>query len=195
VRPEFRNADPAKGRAFLGGGGERILLVLGGSQGARDLNRLVERCLPGLTEYYTVVHQIGRGNGEAVSRGRYRAYPYLGGELPHLLAAAELVLGRSGAGTIWEAAAVGRPMVLIPLCGPGTRGDQVENARFFERAGAAAVLLGEEASPENLLRVVAGIAGDAGRRDAMAAASRRIGETDGAACIAASIVRFMGEHS
>jgi len=107
--------------------------------------------------------------------------------MPHVLAAAELVLGRSGAGTVWESAALGKPMVLIPLCGSGTRGDQVENARFFERQGAALVLAGDEAQPETLSGLVNILAEDPSRREAMAAAARRIGSLDGTAIISDSI--------
>jgi UDP-N-acetylglucosamine--N-acetylmuramyl-(pentapeptide) pyrophosphoryl-undecaprenol N-acetylglucosamine transferase len=197
VRPEFRSADPERGRAFLGlAGGERILLVLGGSQGADEINRLVRESLGELTRWYTVVHQTGPGkNGEAGAGGRYLSFPYIHGEMPHVLAAAELVLGRSGAGTVWESAAAGIPMVLIPLRGSGTRGDQVENARFFEKAGAALVLSGGDVDARTLSRAVASIAEDETKRTAMAAASKRIGETDGAALIADSICAFLGEKT
>jgi UDP-N-acetylglucosamine--N-acetylmuramyl-(pentapeptide) pyrophosphoryl-undecaprenol N-acetylglucosamine transferase len=114
--------------------------------------------------------------------------------MPHVLAAAELVLGRSGAGTVWESATLGRPMVLIPLRGSGTRGDQVENARFFEKAGAAVTLSGEP-DAETLVRVIGSLAEDTKKREAMAAASKRIGEIDGAALIADAISTFIGEVS
>jgi len=78
------------------------------------------------------------------------------------------------------------------LSGSGTRGDQVENARFFEREGAAVVLTGTDvqngASPENLSRVVSAIAEDPSRREAMAEAALRIGSLDGAAIISDSIM-------
>jgi UDP-N-acetylglucosamine--N-acetylmuramyl-(pentapeptide) pyrophosphoryl-undecaprenol N-acetylglucosamine transferase len=109
--------------------------------------------------------------------------------MPHVLAAAELVLGRSGAGTVWEAAATGKPMILIPLSGSGTRGDQVENARFFEQAGAAVVLPGGE----NLSPTVDELAEDTGRREAMAKAAARIGTLDGAAIIGDSVINFIKE--
>ncbi|MDR1239961.1 MAG: undecaprenyldiphospho-muramoylpentapeptide beta-N-acetylglucosaminyltransferase [Treponema sp.] len=195
VRPEFRAADPARGRAFLGlGSGERILLVLGGSQGAGEINELVWKSRGELTRWFTVVHQTGPGKGEGIRAGdRYLPFPYINEELPHVMAAAELVLGRSGAGTVWESAALGLPMALIPLRGPGTRGDQVENARFFERAGAALVLSGGELEPRTLTRALASIAEDREKRKAMAAASKRIGETNGAALIADSLCAFLTE--
>jgi len=96
-----------------------------------------------------------------------------------VLAAAELVLARSGAGTVWECAAAGKPMILLPLAGSGTRGDQLENARFFERAGAALVLPPDKRQAADLLEAVNILAEDICKREAMAAASARIGNTDG----------------
>jgi UDP-N-acetylglucosamine--N-acetylmuramyl-(pentapeptide) pyrophosphoryl-undecaprenol N-acetylglucosamine transferase len=189
VRPEFRGADPGKGRAFLGiGPHERVLLVLGGSQGAREINRLVRDSLPELTGPYVVVHQTG-GGWEAPAAGRYLPYPYFKGEMPHILAAAELVLGRSGAGALWECAALGRPMVLIPLRGSGTRGDQVENARYFEEAGAAVVLQGEAVSA--LGETVRSLAADGERRAAMSRASAAIGAADSAGLIAREVLSLL----
>ena len=199
VRSVFRSADPARGRAFLGvEPEERILLILGGSQGAKEVNDLVRACIESLRQHYTVVHQHGPGQAWDIPRSPgYIPFPYIGAEMPHVLAAAELVLGRSGAGTVWESAALGKPMILIPLSGFGTRGDQVENARFFEREGAALVLTGDEestrADPGNLSRAVAALAGDERRRQDMAAAARRAGGLDGAAIIGNSIDRVVSQ--
>jgi UDP-N-acetylglucosamine--N-acetylmuramyl-(pentapeptide) pyrophosphoryl-undecaprenol N-acetylglucosamine transferase len=191
VRPAFRNADPAKGRAFLGiGPEERVLLVLGGSRGAKEINDLVRSSLDELRRHYTVVHQTGPEQEPDLRRGKgYIPLPYINEEMPHVLAAAELVLGRSGAGTVWEAAVAGKPMILIPLSGSSTRGDQVENARFFEKAGAALVLPGGE----NLSRTVIELAEDSGRREAMAKAAARIGALDGAAIIGDSVTTLIKE--
>ncbi|MDR1971094.1 MAG: undecaprenyldiphospho-muramoylpentapeptide beta-N-acetylglucosaminyltransferase [Treponema sp.] len=196
VRPAFRSADGAAGRSFLGlGAEERVLLVLGGSQGARELNALVREALPELTRHYTVVHQTGPGNdGPAAFPApgdRYKVYPFIGEEMPQVLAAAELVLSRSGAGTVWESAVLGKPMVLLPLRGSGTRGDQVENARFFERSGAA-VTLPPGAGAADLGRLIGALAGDRERLAAMAAAAAEIGRTDGAALIAAALTEAAG---
>jgi UDP-N-acetylglucosamine--N-acetylmuramyl-(pentapeptide) pyrophosphoryl-undecaprenol N-acetylglucosamine transferase len=185
VRPVFRSADPAKGRAFLGlKQDERVLLVLGGSQGARELNTLVRDAISDLRRHYTVVHQYGPAQDWDMPKEQgYIPLPYIKEEMPHVLAAAELVLGRSGAGTVWESAALGKPMILIPLCGSGTRGDQVENARFFEKQGAALVLAGDDARSETIAALVSALAEDPSRREAMADAARRIGSLDGTAII------------
>jgi UDP-N-acetylglucosamine--N-acetylmuramyl-(pentapeptide) pyrophosphoryl-undecaprenol N-acetylglucosamine transferase len=187
VRNSFRKADPQKGKAFLGAGpDERILLVLGGSQGARELNELVKENLDALTGFYTVIHQTGPNNRWDLSKGsRYQSYAFIGEEMPDVLAAAELVLGRSGAGTVWECAVTGKPMILVPLAGAGTRGDQVENARYFEKAGAALVLY--PAGGEALVSAVGELHGNGAKRAAMASASRCIGEKDAASLIAASL--------
>jgi UDP-N-acetylglucosamine--N-acetylmuramyl-(pentapeptide) pyrophosphoryl-undecaprenol N-acetylglucosamine transferase len=154
VREEFRTANAKKGLAFLGLAGnaeaagviqpEKILLVLGGSQGAKEVNDLVRGALPVLTKHFIVVHQTGEADFETSAQqqsARYRPYAYIKAEMPDVLACASLVLGRAGAGTVWESAVCGKPLLLIPLAGSGTRGDQVENARFFEQKGAAAVLV------------------------------------------------------
>jgi UDP-N-acetylglucosamine--N-acetylmuramyl-(pentapeptide) pyrophosphoryl-undecaprenol N-acetylglucosamine transferase len=185
VRACFRTADAAKGRAFLGvDSNARILLVLGGSQGAAEINELVRAALPELTEHYTVVHQTGPNREWDLKESeKYKPYPYINNEMPDVMASAELVMGRSGAG-IWEWAVCGKPMILIPLRGSGTRGDQVENAGYFEKAGAALVLTGENANPRAVADAVKLLATDNEKRGQMAACSLKAGERDGTANIA-----------
>lgn len=192
VRPEFRSPDPVKGRNFLRvKEWERILLVLGASQGAQQINDLIKKTLPELTKHYTVIHQVGPNTPWHLRADKYRAYPFFKDEMPHVLGAAELVLSRSGAGTLWECASAGKPMVLIPLSGSGTRGDQVENARFFEAAGAAVSLTGEQVSPERLVQTIASLAADEAARNRMAEASAGIGVEDGARLIAETLMTEM----
>ncbi|MDR2792376.1 MAG: undecaprenyldiphospho-muramoylpentapeptide beta-N-acetylglucosaminyltransferase [Treponema sp.] len=183
VRDVFRNADAKRGRAFLGleETESRILLVLGGSQGAKEINDLIRKHRDELTKYYVVVHQTGQAEWDLPASERYKPYRYIDEDMPHVLAAAELVLGRSGAGTVWECAAAGKPMVLIPLRGSGTRGDQVENARFFEKAGAAICVAG---AMERLVGIIADIVADGEKRSTMAKASLSIGSRDGTRIIA-----------
>jgi UDP-N-acetylglucosamine--N-acetylmuramyl-(pentapeptide) pyrophosphoryl-undecaprenol N-acetylglucosamine transferase len=196
IRRAFQNAGPEAGRAFLGvGPEERLLLVLGGSLGARRLNELVRQALPGLTKTYTVVHQTGPKTPWDVEAGeRYRPYPFIRAELPQVIAAAEMVVCRSGAGTIWECAALGKPMALIPLQGPASRGDQVENAAFLEKAGAALVLR-DEADPQLLVETIGALAADGERRRAMGEAAARFAVLDGAEIIAQAITAFLGKPS
>jgi UDP-N-acetylglucosamine--N-acetylmuramyl-(pentapeptide) pyrophosphoryl-undecaprenol N-acetylglucosamine transferase len=194
VRSVFHNADAEKGRAFLGvDEAARILLVLGGSQGAVEINELIRAVLPELTQIYTVVHQTGPNLTWDVPAGKkYKPFPYIKNEMPHVMAAAELVMGRSGAG-IWEWAVLGKPMLLIPLRGYGTRGDQVENANYFQNAKAAQVL-GVNITPWAVIGAVTSIAQDEEKRKNMSAASAKIGEKDGAVIIARVLAEELERH-
>jgi len=188
VRNIFYGADAAKGRAFLGvKDSAKILLVLGGSQGAKQINDLLREVLGEITKTYTVVHQSGPNQKwDLTETDTYKPFPFIKEELPHVMAAAELVLARSGAG-IWEFAFLGKPMVLIPLEGSGTRGDQGQNARYFKNAGAAVVLEGDEANPQSLLSAINTLKQDEKKRAAMAAASSKIGKKDSAGFIAQTL--------
>ena len=80
----------------------------------------------------------------------YKPFAFIYNEMPDVVACCDVILSRAGANSIWEAAVLSKPSVLVPLCGSGTRGDQVDNAKFFEEKKAALVLLGEKADSENL---------------------------------------------
>jgi len=194
VRAAFNTADPDRGRRFLGLGAEsRILLVLGGSQGARQVNELIVEHLAALCTHYVVVHQTGSGfEAPQAMTDSYKSYPYLKEELPDIEAACELVVGRSGAGTVWEAASQGKPMVLIPLSGSGTRGDQVENAEYFRRMGAAFIL----DAGSQLSDLITRIADNEDLRDQMGRASKAIAQHNGAKYCAELIEeRIQGERA
>lgn len=164
VRPSLFEGNRARGLARLGFEADRpVLFVLGGSQGAREVNDIVLAALPLLAPHVRIVHQTGAANFDEVrarvpedeaTRTSYRALPYLGPEIADIYAASDVVAGRAGAGTVWEAASLGKPMVLIPLAGSGTRGDQVENAALAAKAGAAVVLQGADLSPESFANAV-----------------------------------------
>ncbi len=150
VRSDVFRGNPDEGRRYVDApGGRPILLVLGGSQGARRINRTVGGALSALCEHFYVVHQTGPANDSPVSgqAGRYFPTPFLRKEYGDVLAAADLVVSRAGAGTLWEIAVAGKPSILIPLSGGGTRGDQVRNAALFAGRGASLVLDDEAAGP------------------------------------------------
>lgn len=157
VRPVFYEADAQKGWKFLFEGKNAdlkkpVLLVLGGSLGAHQLNELVVENLAWLTEHFNVVHQCGSKDASFVpsQTDSYFPYPFIYEQMPDVIACADVILSRAGANTVWESAVEKKPSVLIPLCGNGTRGDQVDNANFFKERGAAFVLTGNEAVFENL---------------------------------------------
>lgn len=181
VRKEILEADPARGRAWLGiDAKEPLVLVLGGSLGALQINELVWESLDELCAKAYVVHQTGRKTWKAVEHPRYRCVPYLHDELPDLIAAATVVVSRAGAGALTEFAALGKAMLLLPLGTDASRGDQILNARRFARVGAAEVLYQEEASPRLFRERLFAILEDGARRREMSVACGRISDTHGA---------------
>lgn len=192
IRAAIRQGDPARGRAYLEAPADRpIVFFIGGSQGARQVNDLVAAILPELSKQAFVVHQTGEGGSPAESGPSYRAFDYIREEMPHILAAADLVVGRAGAGSIWEAGALGKAMVLVPLAGSGTRGDQVDNARLLEARGAAKVLVGAEASPGALLEAISHYLSDPAARDRSGKAALDLAGRDAAGSAAALILNYL----
>jgi UDP-N-acetylglucosamine--N-acetylmuramyl-(pentapeptide) pyrophosphoryl-undecaprenol N-acetylglucosamine transferase len=177
----------------------RCLFVVGGSQGARSVNfAAIEAFAERDGREFQVLHLSGRRDqeelearlGSAPNRAGYTLVGYDPAGLGDFLAAADLVLGRSG-GSIFEVTAAGRPAVLVPY--PYATGDhQSANAAWMERAGAATVLadaeLGGEAGAERLRAEIAAIFDDDGRLDAMAAASRALAKPDAARRIADEVL-------
>jgi UDP-N-acetylglucosamine--N-acetylmuramyl-(pentapeptide) pyrophosphoryl-undecaprenol N-acetylglucosamine transferase len=110
---------------------------------------------------------------------RYRVIALVGEELGDLYAAASLVVGRAGAGTVTELAALGLPAILIPL--PGARGDeQTANARVLADAGAAVLLPETALTGDRLVTEVTALLGDPERRQTMAARARALATPDAA---------------
>ncbi len=208
VRAAIRRGDAARGRALLGLPEDTglkdtghaalpVMLFLGGSQGARQINELVASALPRLVREAFVVHQTGPDAAplptDASIASRYRAFAYIRDEMADLLAAADLVVGRAGAGTLWESAALAKPMLLVPLCGSGTRGDQVDNAALFARAGAAVSLVGPDATADRLVEEALGLIRNRGRLAEAGAAAQALAGRDAAAEIAELILKRIGE--
>jgi len=179
--------------------GDRCLFVVGGSQGARSVNfAALEAFAERGDRDLQVLHLSGRRDYEelkrrleaAPNRDRYTLVDYDPAGLGDFLAAADLVLGRSG-GSIFELTAAGRPAILVPY--PHATGDhQSANAAWMERAGAATVLpdsaLGGAAGAERLRAEVTAILGEDGRLEAMAAASRGLARPDAARRIADEVL-------
>lgn len=143
VRAEIATGSSDKGRDIAGfaDAGRPTVFFVGGSQGAEQINAIVHAILPEIGAEWNVIHQTGT---EPPARtGRYFSMPFFGAEYAHLLAASDLLVCRAGAGTLWEAAGAKTPMLLVPLVA-GSRGDQVANARLFERHNAARVFVSKQ---------------------------------------------------
>lgn len=145
-----------------------LLLVTGGSQGARHLNQVVVQALPELLKNCQVLQISGNklfaetqalsdevlANVDAVDRQRYRLVPYMSDEMPMALQAAELVICRAGAATLSELAVLSKPSILVPLP-PAIGGSPQEvNADTFGSKQAAEVIRNADLKPELLLERV-----------------------------------------
>lgn len=128
------------------------MYVTGGAQGSHLINDVVREALPWLLESANVIHQCGpdnvgklRQHAAALPAGSaswYYLAEFVGPELPDVLALADVVVSRSGAGTFAELTALGKPAVSIPLASSAGN-EQVHNARHLEEGGAAVLLLGD----------------------------------------------------
>ena len=154
IRPELYRGTREKGLAFTGLSGEKpVLLVTGGSLGAESVNVAVRKALPTLLKTFDVVHLCGAGKvDETVRAEGYRQYDYIRGEMPDLFALADVVCSRAGANAVFELLALHKPMLLLPLSGASTRGDQELNADYFLKRGYAKVLKADEVGPESVAR-------------------------------------------
>ena len=190
----------ADARRTLGvAGGEKLLLIFGGSQAVRRFNAAVADALPRLLERVRVLHVTGdAGYADAVAgrdalpeelRARYRPERYLDEEMTLALAAADLVVGRAGSSTLAEVAAFGLPMVVVPY--PHAAGHQRRNAEEMVRAGAAK-LVEDSAFDAAALLAATELLDDGHTRDEMAAAARSLARP-GAADAVAELVMAAAE--
>jgi UDP-N-acetylglucosamine--N-acetylmuramyl-(pentapeptide) pyrophosphoryl-undecaprenol N-acetylglucosamine transferase len=169
---DIRRVGPMVAREQLGLAGDQpLLLVTGGSQGARHLNQVVCQALPELLATCQVLQISGKelynetleqsnsilaGHDEAL-RKRYRLVPYMSDEMPAALQAADLVLCRSGASTLSELATLGKPALLVPLPPAIGKSPQEANAAMFERRGAGQVIKDIDLKPQLLVERVMSI--------------------------------------
>lgn len=157
IRKELLQGNRLSALRFTGlSANKPIILVMGGSTGAVAVNEAIRRILPTLLQKFQVVHLCGAGKLDT-SFGHlagYVQYEYIKNELKDLFALADIVISRAGANAICELLALKKPSLLIPLSAAASRGDQILNARSFEKQGFSMVLEEEEISNETLLGAV-----------------------------------------
>lgn len=160
IREELFRGDKAKGLKFCGFDSAETIptyLFMGGSQGAQRINESLREMLPDLVKEARVIHLAGAGKLLDFQNPRYKGFEFVKDELKDLFAAADFVVSRSGANSIFELLAVNKPMLLIPL-EIGSRGDQVVNAASFEKNGWAMILRETELNAETLRSAMKGLA-------------------------------------
>lgn len=137
-----------------------VLMVMGGSLGAVAVNSAVRDALPELLEHWQIVHLCGKGKTDESLNGikGYVQYEYIHKELADLFALCDIVVSRAGANAICELLALRKPTLLIPLSAKASRGDQILNARSFERQGFSMVLEEEKITKNTFLDAVSELA-------------------------------------
>jgi UDP-N-acetylglucosamine--N-acetylmuramyl-(pentapeptide) pyrophosphoryl-undecaprenol N-acetylglucosamine transferase len=178
-----------------------VLLVTGGSRGARSINRAVWGALPTLLEMAQVVHVTGEldwpeveGRRAEIPAGlapRYQPHAYLHDEMGAALAAADLAVTRAGASVLGELPLFGLPAILVPY--PHAWRYQKVNADYLEGRGAA-VVLDDGDLPARLGPLALSLLADAPRLREMAEASRRLARPGAARAIATEIERLAPEE-
>ena len=170
-----------------------LILILGGSQGSERLNNFILSNLEAILKETQVLHQTGKNNYEEIRRlsqtfdkSRYKALSYLEKELKTALTAADLVISRAGSGVIFEAAAFGKPMILIPLK-ESANDHQRANAYEVSKTGAAVVIEEQNLLPAIFMKELENILKTPGLTEKMGEASRKFFKPGAAEAIAKEI--------
>lgn len=189
IRTEILEADKASARKTLGLKKTPFVLIFGGSLGADRINETVISMLPKIKENKNIKLLFGTGErnyGKVVEKAtelgitekdkniEIRAYI---DNMAEVMAAADVVVARSGAITVSELAALGKPSILIPS--PNVvRNHQEQNAREFERCGAAEVITEDELSPKVLYERIEKMLGNSAGLEKMSDNLKKIAKTD-----------------
>jgi len=196
----IRAALPAE-RSTLRARAGTHLLILGGSQGARGLNSMVELAIPQLAEAdvaLTVTHQTGKCDIERLREAWAKhgipatVTPFIN-SMGEAYARADLVCSRAGATTCAEIAYCGLPSILVPFPAAAAQ-HQHDNARALERVGAS-LIVEEAMNGTPLTEAILEIAGDLDKRHRMGAAAAAAGRPDAAAAVAALALSLAGRRA
>lgn len=156
IRKDLFAGDAVLGREICGFvSAKKIILVFGGSLGADRVNRIVRQLLPVILDKFQVVHICGKDLMDLSCHYQgYRQFEYLHENFSHILMAADLVIARAGANSIYELIAMRKPNILLPLDQGSSRGDQIANAKYCVDKGVSMAIFSEQLTPESLLEKI-----------------------------------------
>ena len=147
IREEILNGSKEKGLKFCGFNSDKeVLFIMGGSLGSVVINNAIYDNIDELLKKFNIIHICGKGNinKELSNKSGYKQFEFIDKELPDLMAAADYIVSRAGANSIFEFLALKKPTLLIPLSKKASRGDQILNANSFKNEGYALVMQEEE---------------------------------------------------
>ena len=153
IREDLRDGSKEEGYQLTGFNDQLpVLLIMGGSLGSKALNKAIRDNLDYLTKKYQIIHLTGKGHvDQNIKNTNYVQYEFVSNELMHFYAITDAVISRAGANAIYEFATLKLPMLLIPLGLDQSRGDQIDNAKIFEKNGYAKVLQEKDVNQSNLI--------------------------------------------
>lgn len=157
IRKQLFQGLATKGLALCGFNADKpCLLVIGGSLGAGSINQSIRDSLDDLTQMFQVIHLCGKGKVDEALKNRpgYCQFEYMNEELADLFAASSIVISRGGANSVCELLALGKPHILIPLSADVSRGDQIQNARYFQQLGISVVIQDRDLNKDSLVHAV-----------------------------------------
>lgn len=191
IREELRkgDAEAAKRLFAFEDPNKPVLLCMGGSQGAVAVNEVLREALPLLTPDFNVVHLCGKGNLAPDLNGRtgYRQIEFASAELPDVFALASVAVSRAGANAVFELLCLGLPALLVPLPASASRGDQLQNAAYFEKRGCFDVVPQEDLTPAVLHEKISALYA---KRGEYAARMRSVGIADSLEKIVALLEKY-----
>jgi UDP-N-acetylglucosamine--N-acetylmuramyl-(pentapeptide) pyrophosphoryl-undecaprenol N-acetylglucosamine transferase len=196
VRSDLFGGSKEQAKVLFGLSGDKpLILILGGSQGAKSINDVVFLALKGLLEKYEIIHQCGQDNLEDLKTlignnmpAGYHLFPFLDEpQMKQALAAADLIVSRAGSGSIFEIADSAKPSILVPL--PDSAGDhQKTNAFDYATTGATLVLQQENLTPNFLLDRVGAMLGNPDLLGKMSAAAKTFAKPEADKVIAEELL-------
>ena len=157
IREELLKGDRLSGLQYTHLSPDRpVILIIGGSLGAVKVNTAIRAILSQLLETFQVIHICGKEHldDSLIGLPGYVQYEYVDKPLKHLFAAADIVISRAGANSICELLALRKPHLLIPLSAAASRGDQILNAKSFQKQGFSSVLEEEALNDTTLLNAI-----------------------------------------
>ena len=153
IRRELMEGSKEKALHFLGFNSSKpVIMIIGGSLGSVAINNAIRSNLDTLLEKFQIVHLCGEGklDPSLESKKGYRQFEYIKRELADIFALSDVVISRAGANAICELLALRKPNILIPLSAAASRGDQILNARSFEKQSFSVVIEEEQLTTESL---------------------------------------------
>ena len=203
IRDDLCGQDQKKARTFFDiVSARKVVLVMGGSQGAKKINNAVVQILLKLVAKYEVIHICGPHQYEDVKTeitaiaganlgGYYHVYPFLTEEIKFALTLADVVVSRAGANSIFEIASCGKPSILIPLS-TAAQDHQRKNAYEYAKSGGTIVIEEDNLTPNLLYSTIVSVLDDQTAIAKMSSSAAAFAAKDASETIAKELLQLRG---